>query len=245
MEYKKNDKSYLFLVTNRHVVEGANVCKLFFTLANEANKPILGARHDLTITNFDKMWHYHPDKEDIAVAQFVPILDFIKKQNYKVYYRSIPLTLIPTDKQLQSLTAMEDIIFIGYPNAIYDKKNLLPIIRKGTTATPIFVDYDGKPCFLIDASVFGGSSGSPCFIYNHGSYTTAEGGMVIGFRMYFVGVVSAVFTQSKEGIIGITEIPTIAKPVVITELAINLGIVIKPAKILETIEYFLSKNKSK
>jgi hypothetical protein len=45
---------------------------------------------------------------------------------------------------------------------------ILPIsprfFRRGMTATPPQLDYCGRPTFLIDASVFGGSSGSPVFL---------------------------------------------------------------------------------
>jgi hypothetical protein len=39
-----------------------------------------------------------------------------------------------------------------------------PIARRGWTATPVALDYSGKPMFLVDAPVFVGSSGSPVFV---------------------------------------------------------------------------------
>ncbi|MFT3756084.1 MAG: hypothetical protein QM769_09065 [Pseudoxanthomonas sp.] len=74
--------------------------------------------------------------------------------------------MIPTPQQVTKLDAAESVTFISYPNGVWDSKNLLPVARRGTTASPIEVDFEGTPRFLIDASVFGGSSGSPAFILN-------------------------------------------------------------------------------
>ena len=41
----------------------------------------------------------------------------------------------------------------------------MPILRRGTTATPIALNFEGRPEFLIDAAVYPGSSGSPVFVY--------------------------------------------------------------------------------
>lgn len=64
---------------------------------------------------------------------------------------------------------------IGYPNGLWDSQNNLPIIRRGITATSVKKDYNGKKEFLIDAAVFPGSSGSPVFIFNEGSYSVPGG----------------------------------------------------------------------
>ncbi|MHA1347952.1 MAG: S1 family peptidase [Candidatus Heimdallarchaeaceae archaeon] len=237
--YEKEDMKYLFIVTNKHVVNGASSGKFFFTKSDNGNNPLVGQRFDINITDFDKSWFFHPAKIDIAICPLVPLLQQIEKANQKVYFRSIPLSLIPTKEQEDKLTALEEIIFIGYPNAIYDTINLLPIIRKGTTATPIFIDYEGKPLFLIDASVFGGSSGSPVFIYNYGSYSTSEGNITVGTRIYFVGVVSKVFFNENNGKIEFLEVPTTQIPLVKTKQFLNLGMVIKSRVVVETIEEFL------
>ncbi|MFR3321383.1 MAG: hypothetical protein ACLTSZ_09905 [Lachnospiraceae bacterium] len=79
------------------------------------------------------------------------------------------------EEQIEYFAAIEDITFIGYPSGLYDSVNKLPIIRQGITATPIWNQFNGENVFLIDAGVFPGSSGSPVFIYNHGSYPTKDG----------------------------------------------------------------------
>ena len=242
--YEKEGKNYLFIVTNKHVIDNVTSGKFFFTKADDQNNPLVGQRFDVNVKDFDKGWFSH-QVLDIAIYPLFPLLQQIEKTKQKVYFRSIQLSLIPTKEQEDKLTALEEIIFIGYPNTIYDSKNLLPIIRKGITATPLFMNYEGRPFFLIDASVFRGSSGSPVFIYNYGSYCTSEGNMVIGSRIYFVGVVSQVLIREERGKIEFIEIPTSQIPTIKTEQLLNLGIVIKSAAIVETIEEFLKVNEGK
>ncbi len=238
--YQSDSKQYLFIVTNKHVLQDATVVKFFFT-TSDGTKPLIGDRFDIEISDFGKLCFGHPSSEiDIAVVPLVPILDEIGKQGQKVYFKSIPLSLVPTREQEESLTALEEVIFIGYPNSIYDTKNLLPIIRKGTTATPISMDYEGKPVFLIDASVFPGSSGSPVMIYNQGSYATPQG-ITIGTRIHFLGLISQVLIREEQGTISFAPTPTLQGPVVRTTQMIDLGVVLKGRVVVETIEALLRK----
>jgi hypothetical protein len=140
---------------------------------------------------------------------------------------------------LLSLDALESVTFIGYPNGIWDTKNLLPIARRGTTATPIAVDFENSPCFLIDASVFGGSSGSPVFIFNQGMYTNKGGGTTIGSRLFFVGIIAAVFYRTQLNQIVSVPIPTLVQPMVQQQEMVDLGIVFKASTVIEAVEAFL------
>jgi len=124
---------------------------------------------------------------------------------------------------------------------IYDRRNLLPVVRRGITATPISVDFEERPEFLIDASIFPGSSGSPVFLCNIGSYSPKGKGLVIGSRIFFLGVVGSVFIRKDLDNIELIEIPTGKKPVVATTQMIDLGVVYKATVIRELIEEFLKK----
>jgi len=239
--YESNGKQYLFLVANKHLVQDATIGKFFFTKSDGTN-PLIGKRFDIEVSNFEQSCFGHPSSDiDVAVMPLLPMLNEIKKQGQEVYFRSIPLSLIPTREQQESLTALEEVIFVGYPNSIYDTRNLLPIIRKGTTATPISIDYEGKPLFLIDASVFPGSSGSPVMIYNQGSYATPKG-ITIGTRIHFLGLICQVLIREEQGTISFAPIPTLQGPIVRTAQMIDLGVVFKGRVVVETIEAFLRKS---
>ncbi len=162
--YDWDSKKTLFLVTNKHVVADATKGRFFFTLKGGDNKPLVGQRFDVTHDNFQGDWHGHPNPDvDIAVMPLIPLLIHVHNAGQQIYYKAVTKDLIPDPEQTKWIDAVEEVTFIGYPNGIYDMKNLLPIVRRGTTATPFQIDYVGEPKFLIDASVFPGSSGSPVF----------------------------------------------------------------------------------
>jgi hypothetical protein len=55
--------------------------------------------------------------------------------------------------------ALEPVLLFGYPENIYDRMHLLPIARRGMTATVPWVDFDNAPQFLIDIAGYQGDSG--------------------------------------------------------------------------------------
>lgn len=54
--------------------------------------------------------------------------------------------------------------------------------------TDFKVDYEGKKEFLIDASIFNGSSGSPILISNLSSFTNPDGRLALGNRFFLLGI---------------------------------------------------------
>lgn len=101
------------------------------------------------------------------------------------------------------------------------------------------MDYGGEPAFLIDASVFPGSSGSPVFIANFATYMNPRTGEVFagGSRTMFLGVLSGGFFMEQDGKIERRPIPTAKEELTVTtEQMIDLGFVFKASTIIETIE---------
>ncbi|MBA7708835.1 hypothetical protein ES703_117739 [subsurface metagenome] len=240
--YVKNDKQILFIVTNKHVIKDSTKGKLTFTLS-DGEKPILGKVHTIVIPNFEEAWIGHPQQDiDVAIMPFSVVVNTLSNKGVQIFFKSVTPDLIPSDKLLrEEIDAVEDIVFIGYPNNIYDRRNLLPVVRRGITATPISVDFEGRPAFLIDASIFPGSSGSPVFLCNIGSYPlkSGEGGFVIGSRVLFLGVVASVFIRKDLNTIELIDIPTGKVPVVAITQMVDIGMVYKSIVIKELIEEFL------
>lgn len=239
--YSWDSKEATFLVTNKHVIKGAVNGQFFFTASN-GQQPLIGERRDLICQGaFEQQWHGHPnDNIDIAVSPMKPLLKSLVEQAGLVFYKSIPHTIIPSQKQMERLDVIEEVTFIGYPSGIFDTKNLMPITRKGTTATPPMLDYKGEPIFLIDASVFPGSSGSPVFIYNPSAHT--ERGMFnIAPRVLFLGILAQAHIRQENGRIEFIKVPTHIVPIARTPQMIDLGVVYKSSAVLETVLDFLAK----
>ncbi len=243
-----DDQRLPVCVTNKHVVMGMREGSLTF-VKDKDGQPALGEGFHLKVAPNDwaKMWFGHPDPNiDIAICPLLPLLDFIER-DYKttVFYRSVGSEHVPTPEQLNELDAVEPVIFIGYPNGIWDRKNLLPVARRGTTASPIVVDFEQTPRFLIDASVFGGSSGSPVFVLNTGTWVTRSGGVQLGGqRLYFVGVIAAVFFREDFNRIVAVPIPTNVQPMARQREMIDLGVVFKARTVVEAIEAWIAANKT-
>jgi Trypsin-like peptidase domain len=230
-----------FVITNKHVIAGAKSGKLTFSQAKDG-KPDLGIGWSIQADDFESFWFGHQDPEiDVAVAPLAPFLGLANQNNVQLFYKTVPQSLIPSEDAANSFDALEEIVFVGYPNGIWDNKNLLPIIRRGTTATPISIDFQGKKLFLIDASVFPGSSGSPVFLLNTGMYFDKKTSSTnIGSRLFFLGIVAAVYFREDHNEIKLVPAPTVDIPIAISKQMINLGIVFKASTIIETIQAFLT-----
>ncbi len=240
--YEKEDKQYIFIVTNKHVVEDSTIGKFTFTKSNNEGYVILGDIHTVTINDFNKVWTYSDDnKIDIAICPVGQIFNLLKEQNIKIFFRGITNNLFLTKDHLKEIDAFEDIIFIGYPNGLWDSKNYLPIMRKGITATPIAVDFELEKKFLIDASVFPGSSGSPIFIINKGSFPKKDGsGLFFDDRLIFLGILSAAMFKTDIKQLEILPINTLG---IKTNEMIDIGIVFKAELIFNIIEKHLKNKK--
>lgn len=236
--------SMTFIVTNKHVVENTKLGRLHIQRRRE-DKLAIRAGMDIEIQEemWQQMWVGHPDpKVDISVCAFSPIVNYLKATfGFEAFYKTVGMSITPDDSKLKELSALEEVTFVGYPNNVWDTVNKIPVVRKGHTATPIDIDYEDKPQFLIDASVFGGSSGSPVFIYNIGTFSNRKGEIDFGARLLFVGVVAAVYFKSKYNDVISLPIPTNIKHVVQDHEMIDLGVVFKARTVLETISDWLIK----
>ena len=223
-----------FLVTNKHVIKEADKVTLTFTSGEgigASRRPILGNSWQFSIVCDSQTWTGHPTSSvDVAAMPLASIHDALREKGGNVYYRGISTDLVPGESAGRELDAVEEILFVGYPSNIYDKKNNLPIVRKGITATPYAVDYEGYPIFLIDASVFPGSSGSPVFLYDVGSPVQ---------RFQWLGLLGSVYYREEEGTLRFREVPADLRPVFETKEMIDLGIVYKSHAVVETIEHLL------
>ena len=225
------------LVTNKHVVEAAAVGDFVLTKADENGDPLVGQVFHVTLREFAAPWLRHPDKDvDLAVMPMGPLLTHLRTSNaaLPLFLPWLPQSAIGTGSLLESLSGIEEITMIGYPNGIWDVRNNMPIVRRGVTATNPRYDYNGLPIFVIDCACFPGSSGSPVFVFNRGAYTNSQGTLVAGgHRLILVGVLYAGPQHVAEGEVQTIEVPLQQMTIALSRIPNNLGFVVKAAKLLD------------
>jgi S1-C subfamily serine protease len=231
--------THIFIVTNRHVVEGVARGGLVFT-QGQNGQPLMGERFQLNIDDFTAAWFMHPDPEvDLAVIPMRPLEAAAREQGVELYYHPIDSRLAPDAATVDTLDALEEVLFVGYPSGVWDQVNLMPILRRGTTATPMGLDFEGRREFLIDAAVYPGSSGSPVFVYEPEAAAAVRGAPRAKF--HFAGVVAAVFFREEANHIVPAPVPANNTGVAMGSEMIDLGLVIKAAAVIEAMDAYLKQ----
>lgn len=222
------------LVTNKHVINGATQGKIYLTVKGDDGSPQLGKVVSVTFNGFGNMWIGHPDPAiDLAILTLGPVFQITKQNGFSFYFKYITREYLAEPELLSTLSTMEDIIMVGYPNGLWDKLHNLPIIRKGITATHPNLPYNGKPEFMIDAACFPGSSGSPVFLANFGTYIDNHGSFRVDSRVALLGTLYAGPQHTTTGDIVVVDVPTANTPVALLTIPNNLGLVIRADKLLD------------
>ncbi len=231
--FTKDEKTAPLLVTNKHVVDGAAIIGLNFHVTSDNNEtPLPGSGRLISFAANQVPIVHHPDPNvDLAAIAIAPIHEHaINKEGWQPFIKCLDKTHLPTAQMMADFGSLEDIVMVGYPTGIVDAVNNFPIVRRGITSTPYMADYQGKQEFLADIPVYGGSSGSPIFVINEGSYSTANA-LVMGTRFALIGVLYAGHTETIKGQIVAEPVPTNLTPVAKVTHIINLGLCIKSALI--------------
>lgn len=219
------------IVTNKHVVDGYATATIAISTKDEDHRVRFGQHRFVQIPDLAAAAIFHPDPDvDLACIPIGNVLHQMAKNGEPAFFKATNKALIAREKELSELTAIESVVMIGYPNGLWDSNNNLPVVRTGVTASPVFVDFQGKAQFAIDCACFGGSSGSPVFLYNEGSYATANG-LNLGSRLMLLGILYAGAIYAANGELEIEPIGRQNRVVSRTMLPINLGYCIKASKL--------------
>jgi hypothetical protein len=222
------------LVTNKHVIAGAIEGDLFFVAKDPATGgPLAGNGVKMTITDFARAWVGHPDPStDVAVMPIAAVLEHLPAP---AYYRLLTSEMMPSAEQEQHLDAIEELLFIGYPSGLHDQVNFTPLARTGISATPIDQPFSGQSVFLIDGSVFGGSSGSPVFIWNPNGYVQGGTFHLGAVRVMLVGIIASTMQRTLQ-----QPLQTTTGPYVEIAEHLNLGMAFNWRAINEAIDALFS-----
>jgi len=236
--YMYNEKLFGCIVTNKHVILNKEEIRLTF-LKGDKGQPDLGNICTVSNEYTRNGWIIHP-VYDIAILPSHSIFQQLQERGDFLAIEALDSGLIPNQDFFSNLRYLDDVFFVGYPDGLWDSKNFLPIIRNGTMASLMGIDYAGQQRFLIDADAIPGSSGSPVFIRNSGLFR--EPGMPIrgGSTWFFVGILDKTFRQRP--IIGTEEIPIpLSTEDDDIKLRIRLGGVIKIPVLQKFIDNFTKK----
>lgn len=220
------------LVTNKHVVNyNQSETVTFFLHLREGKDNETIESYPITL---ETNWIFHSNK-DLCFSFMNQVFKEVKARTGKsVYYIPAEENLIPNEEVTSSLSALEEIVMVGYPIGLWDKINNYPIFRKGYTSSHPSYNFNEKGIALADIAAFPGSSGSPIYIINEGSYKEKTGGIIIGqSRLIFLGILFAGPTINTNGEIIAIDIPTQQKIISKTSIMTNLGYYIKSTELLE------------
>ncbi|MBL6445685.1 trypsin-like peptidase domain-containing protein [Fulvivirga sp. 29W222] len=222
------------IITNKHVVEDAHTGLFKLTALGGDGKPNYKDQTTVTINDFESGWIMHPDENiDLCLFPMSRILSEMEKQGKEPCFAPIRAKEMPDYTNLGIYKPTEEIHMVGYPNGLGDEQNNLPLIRKGITATPFYIDHNGETEFLIDCACFPGSSGSPVLIVNEGSYSLHKQPLQAGNRMVLLGILHAGPDYDAQGELQKYKVPT--NNVVLTNIPMNLGYCIQSKRILDFI----------
>lgn len=218
------------LVTNNHVLpptEFPLVKLTFHTRTEDENNPI-GEKSISTICHPPVIFR-HPNPEvDLCAFPLLPISNQLPEPILCV---TLTTDLIPSSNK--RFDAIEEVMMVGYPSALSDEVNNLPLIRRGITASPLNKDFHGKKDFVVDMACFPGSSGSPVFIYSPNGYTEhgQDGSFSHVFgpsRLMLVGVLYSGPVMKNSG-----EVTLTTKANFNFNTMLHLGYVIKASRLRE------------
>jgi len=193
--YSRDDR--LFLTTNRHVVRdeesGTIPDTLRLFLHRDPNNISNNDTFDVPLYSTSQMplWKDHPTHQVADVALLELNADAIRG---RFFVKPWSLAKFLPSKYI--LDPGEDVFIMGYPRGFFDPQHNLPVFRNAMIASVYGVPFRGNPCFLTDANLHPGTSGSPVITKPKSAWVDSEGNtrMVTGNPYYIVGIHSGTYS---------------------------------------------------
>jgi hypothetical protein len=230
--------SSLLLVTNKHVLQGADLIEFTLHLAdpNVVGKPS---------GNFDTFQiemikpNEHPDANvDLAFIYLTKMINELQSNGREYCFIPVTTGQIPSLEDWESFDAIQEITMVGCPIGLFDEVNNLPIVRRGVTSSDISKNFRGQNHFLVDIACFPGSSGSPLFVVREGQFLDKRSGQytIAEPQIFFVGVLYSGPTFNTRGEIVLADNPSFE-----FETLLHLGFVARSTELLAIEEDILRR----
>jgi len=202
-------KGHIFLVTNVHAIPPEGSTKnMSIRVMTKSGETVVVKSLEVPVLGTDGKYlptvKLHPKKGFDVTA--INITESVVKEHIEAAW--IPYDLLATKDKLKAegITVGDEIFLLGYPDAIYDPRNVHPILREGVIASVPTEDYafndalkkryslpDQISGFLIDANVFPGSSGSLVILKQQATTIGSHGETIVSRAKkipYVLGIVS-------------------------------------------------------
>ena len=230
-----DNKIYPTIITNKHVVNHNPTETMTFFLHLKTGEMSSNENYQVT---YKTNWIFH-STQDLCFCFIYPVFQEVKKKTGKdVFYIANDNSIVATQQKLDKLSALEELVMVGYPIGLWDSKNNFPIFRKGYTASHPAYDFNEKGIGLADMACFPGSSGSPIYILNENGYADKNGNHYLGnSRIILIGILFAGPQYDAQGDIVVKNIPTQQKVQTSTPIMTNLGYYIKSTELKEFENY--------
>lgn len=230
-----NGETTLVLVTNKHVIDRATKLRIVVSLEVDGINGMTPTKRMQTIDMMGQKWMPHYDAQvDLCCLDVSEIRKTVEKKDGVMWFVSaFKREQIILDNECE-LAPADEVFMVGYPDAIRDKINNQPIFRRGVFATHPKLDFEGKPCVLVDMPVFGGSSGSPLIVLERGLLLENDGLAFVDYdnaNVKLYGIAFGTYTHIVQG--GVTEVSVTADQIATVGMPNNLGLVVKANKILD------------
>jgi len=231
--FSANGKTYPTIITNKHVVNNnPNETVTFFVHLKTGE---FSSNENYRVT-YEANWIFHSSK-DLCFCPALPVFEEVRKKIGKdVFYIANDDSIIATPQKLNELSALEELVMVGYPTGLWDLNNNFPIFRRGYTASHPALSFNENGIGLVDMACFPGSSGSPIYVLNENGYKDKNGVSYLGqSRIIFIGIL---YAGPRYNVQTIPIQQTIQAE---TPMMINLGNYIKAIELKEFQEY-IEKN---
>lgn len=156
-------KAYrVYLITNRHVLEGWK--RVYLRFNPQSDEPAVESPVDLLDSQGKPLWTVHPNSE-IDVAAIPINFQALRDHALQVAFFQADQHVATTGK-LNELGVVEgDFVYVlGFPMGLAGDRRGTVIVRSGTLARIRDTLKGTNPRFLVDAFVFPGNSGGPVIL---------------------------------------------------------------------------------
>lgn len=183
----------VYLVTNRHVLEGKSQIILRFNIIGQVAKryPV-----ELIDKNGKKQWLAHPnEKVDISVI----LIDtkYLKEEGIEFIFFTEKNMAFKKEMKELGISQGDEIFVLGFPMGITGVERNYVIVRSGIIARLDDEILNNEFSYLIDSKVFPGNSGGPVVLKP--SNVSLEGTKPVD-KAYLIGVVSSYMTYNETAI---------------------------------------------